>query len=235
MEFCRPANNTNCAGRGRAKETKMPYITDIRKQAELADAMTTFAATCAANSAALHLDPADVLAIQAMANSFTSALNAYSDAKAASDSAHAAKDAQYASSRATLSMWAKTFRADLTISDALLEQLNLAPHSTPGTKTPPTTPIDLVANPNGLGVVALKWGRNGNGTGTVFDVQTQSAAGGDWTIAASTTKAKFSYQAVSGQYIAFRVSASRNGLTSTPTLPIVLWNQGGGTAELKVA
>lgn len=207
----------------------MPYITQITKEADLSVALTSFSATCAANAAALGgLTPAQLTEISGMASNFATSLANLATARAAEQLAMENKNLQLATSKTLLAKWAKTFRANPAISDALLDQLNLPHHKTPGTKTPPTTPLDLVAGADIQGLVNLKWKRNGNNSTTVFTIETQSELGGDWTIAGSTTKTRFNYQAVPNQYIAFRVYASRNGLYSQPTLPTTLWANGGG-------
>lgn len=207
----------------------MPYITEIRKQGDLAAALTSFSATCAANAVALGGLTAPQLAeIAAMATGFTNAINAHETAKAALSLAMENKEQQFAACRATLSKWAKTFRANPTITDGLLDQLNLPHHKTPGTKTAPTQPQNLTAKADGLGLVALKWNRNGNRSGTQYFVETQTEPGGEWTISGGTTKTKFSFQATVGEYIAFRIVASRDNLLSQASVPVQLWVNGGG-------
>ena len=212
----------------------MSYITQIDREGDLNIALASFSATCASNSGALFLTPANLLEIAAMATGFDSALTANANAKAAAKLAQQNKDAQVKASRSTLGKWAKTFRANLAISDALLEQLMLPHHSTPGTKTPPTQPLDLVATPDVQGLVTLKWKRNGNRSGTQFMVETQHAPGGAWSLAGGTTKVRFDFNAVLNEYVAFRVVAVRDGESSQPSLPVVLWSNGQG-GELSLA
>lgn len=212
----------------------MPYITEIRKEADLSVAMTAFAATCAANATPLGLTPANITEINGMASGFAGTISAYQTAKAATSLAHENKSLQLKASKVILSKWAKTFRANPAISDALLDQLNLPHHATPGTKTPPTTPLDLLANANVQGFVSLKWKRNGNNSRTQYMIEVQTETDGNWTIVGGTTKTKFGYQAVLGAYVAFRVFASRDNLNSAPCVPVVLW-AGGGGQTLKLA
>jgi len=213
------------------------YITEINKLGDLNVALQSFSTTCAANAVALGgLTPAQLTEISGMATNFTSSLNSYATAKAAADLALSNRNAQVKTSKATLSKWAKTFRANPTITDALLDQLDLPHHKTPGSKTPPVTPGNLIASSDVQGLVSLKWKRNGNTSTTVFTIETQTALDGDWSIAGSTTKTKFDYQAVLGNYIAFRVFASRDGQNSQPTVPVTLWANGGGQSlTLKAA
>lgn len=209
----------------------MPYITQITKEAELSVALTSFSATCAANALALGGLTAPQLAeISGMASGFASSLASLATARAAEKLAVENKNLQLATSKTLLAKWAKTFRANPAISDALLDQLNLPHHKTPGTKTAPTTPLDLVATADIQGLVNLKWKRNGNRSNTVFTIELQGEPGGHWSIAGSTTKTKFNYQAVAGEYIALRVYASRDEQNSQPTLPVTLWANGIGRA-----
>ena len=202
------------------------YITEVVADSELNTALQLFNATAAANAVALGLTPPNLTEIANASSGFTTNLNAWAGAKAAANLAHENKDIQKKSSKAVISKWAKVFRANNAISDALLDQLMLPPHKTPGTKTPPTTPLDLVANANGEGLVSLKWKRNGNTSTTVFNIEWRLAPGTNWNVLDSTTKAKYDYQANPGQYIAFRVTAKRNGLNSPASVSVVLWEDG---------
>lgn len=91
----------------------------------------------------------------------------------------------------------------------------------------PTQPLDLTGSADGNGVVSLKWKRNGNITGTQFLIETRTDPAGPWTISGSTTTAKFTYQAVPGVYIAFRVTAVRRDQASLPSFPYAFWENGG--------
>jgi hypothetical protein len=213
----------------------MPYITEIKKEGDLNIAMQTFAATCQANSAALGLTPPNIVEINGMSTNFTGSLTGLATSKAATKLAQQNKDTTLKASKATLSKWAKTFRANPAVSDALLDQLQLPHHKTPGTKTPPTTPTDLVGDADIQGLVSLKWRANGNRSGTQYVVESQPGPDAEWAIIGSTTKTKTTFQAVAGNYIAFRVTARRDDQDSQPTLPIVLWSNGAPQAGLSVA
>lgn len=213
----------------------MPYITEIKKEGDLNIAMQTFAATCTANTGPLGLTPANILEINGMSTNFATSLTTLATSKAATKQAQQAKDTTLKASRATLSKWAKTFRANPAVSDALLDQLQLPHHKTPGTKTPPTTPLDLVANADIQGLVSLKWKANGNRGGTQYVVEAQPGPDDAWSIIGSTTKSKTTFQAVAGNYIAFRVTARRDDQDSQPTLPVVLWSNGSQQPGLTIA
>lgn len=202
----------------------MPYITEIDADGDLSTALANFNTVCIANTAALGLTPANLLEIAGASTTFTTDLNALVAAKATAKSAAALKDTQKKSSKATVSKYAKMFRANVAVTDALLAQLQLPAHKTPGTKTPPTTPTMLVANADGTGLVSLSWNRMGNIAGTVFLIEYRTSPTSDWAVVNTTTRVRFSVQATPGSYIAFRVSAQRNGQTSAASTPVVLWD-----------
>ncbi|MBS1714152.1 MAG: hypothetical protein JST30_07420 [Armatimonadetes bacterium] len=211
------------------------YITEIVADAEFNLAMINFGAVCSSNAAALGLTPANLLEISAAQTSYTTNLTSWVAARSAANLALENKDIQKKATKVIVSKWAKTFRANPAVSDALLDQLMLPPHKTPGTKTPPTVPMDPVANGNGQGLVKLTWKRNGNIDGTTFVVETRSGADQPWTFLDSTTKARIVHQAEVGAYIGFRISAKRNGLTSPWSVPVVLWEDGVAEPQLSVA
>lgn len=211
----------------------MPYITEIVNDGELNTALANFNTVCIANAAALGLVPADLTEIAAAATGFNTNLNTATAAKATANSAVESKDIQKAASRSVVNKWAKVFRAKTTVSDALLNQLMLPPHKTPGSFTQPVTPTDLVATANGDGVISLKWNRAGNIQGTTFTVEYRLSASDPWAILGTTTKVSFGHESAPGQYIAFRVSATRRGVTSPASTPVVLWDtEQGQTLQL---
>lgn len=212
----------------------MPFITDNLSDGEFNMALANFNTVCLANTVVLGLNPGDLAAIGAAATNFNTTLNGATVAKAAAKNSVEAKEMQKKNSKAVVSKYAKIFRANALVPDNLLESLLLPHHKTPGTKTPPTTPLDLTGSADGKGLVSIKWKRNGNISGTQFLVETRTDPAGDWTISGGTTQTKFQYQAVPGSYIAFRVTASRRDLVSAPSFPYAFWENGGG-ASLQLA
>lgn len=212
------------------------YITQINADGDLNVALANFNTVCIANATTLGLKTADLAEIAAAATGFNTNLNAWVASRSAANNAKDVKDTQKSTSKNVVSKWAKNFRANPAVPDALLSQLMLPPHKTPGSKTPPTTPLDLVANANGQGLVKLTWKRNGNTSGTTFIIETRNSASAPWAMLDGTTKTKYDYQASPGVYIAFRVSAKRGTLTSAPSVPVVLWESGSEAfSGLKVA
>lgn len=206
----------------------MPFITDNLGDGELNSALANFNTVCIANAATLGLVAADLAAIASAATAFNTSYNAATVAKANAKNGVEAKDLQRKNSRATVSKYAKLFRANQTVPDNLLDSLMLPHHKTPGARTPPAMPVDLVGSADGNGLITLRWKRNGNIAGTLFLIETRTNPAEPWVLSMSTTQAKAQYQAVPGSYIAFRVTASRRDLKSPPSFPYSFWENGGG-------
>lgn len=231
-----PGDRARQRGGMRVSNPTSQYITQIEADGDLNVALANFNTVCIANATTLGLKPADLTEIAAAATGFNTNLNAWVAARSTANNAKDTKNTQKTTSKGVVSKWAKSFRANPAVPDALLGQLMLPPHKTPGSKTPPTTPLDLVANSTGQGLVKLTWKRNGNTSTTVFQIETRDSVSSPWVMLDSTTKTKYDHQATPGVYIAFRVSAKRGTLTSAPSVPVVLWENGGESAtNLKLA
>lgn len=212
------------------------YITDINADADFAVALTSFAGVCTANMAVLGLNAATLAEITGTNTAYTGSMNTWVTARLASFNAQDSKDLQKKSSKAVISKFAKQFRANLTISDALLAQLQLAPHKPAKNSSPPNQPTLLTALADGLGFVKLKWSRSGNKPGTTYQIEYRNETTVAWTILDSTTKVKFEYEAEPGQSIQFRIIANRAGIASQPSIPVSLWEGApGNAASLKLA
>jgi hypothetical protein len=175
----------------------------------------------------LGLAAGDLTEIQNASTNFSTGLNGWIAAKATADNAKGVKDGQRVTSRTVVSKWAKIFRANQAVPDALLSQLLLAPHKTPGEKTAPAQPTNLVANSDGDGNITLRWNRAGNIQGTQFIIEYKAASGDPWAVLTSTTRASCQTTWSPGQYVSFRVIAKRNGQTSAASTPVVLWDATG--------
>lgn len=209
----------------------MPWITEIVADGQLNGALTNFASVCEANAAPLGLTGPMVAEIEDAAVNFSAELTASTAAKAAQAAAVQAKNTQKAASKAIVSKYAKIFRANNTVSDELLAQLMLPPHSTPGSESSPTTPLNLVASANGDGVTNLRWNRNGNIQGTTFQIEKRTSPTGGWSIHDTTTRRTFVTLSTPGEYVAYRVRATRNGQSSAASTPVVLWDGSGSEAQ----
>ena len=200
------------------------YITEIQGQAQFADALNSFNAQCIANADSLELTVPQLAEIQQAANKMTQKLNDWFAAKEAAHQAGIDKNAELLTSKGIVAKYAKTFRANPLISDALLGLLMLAPHNPPKTSTPPTQPGQCNATGDIQGFATLKWGRNGNGSGTIFKIEYRNQPSGPWALLATTLKSTYSYQAIPGEFIQFRIVAQRKGQSSPPSLPATLWD-----------
>ncbi|HRI42571.1 MAG TPA: fibronectin type III domain-containing protein [Fimbriimonadaceae bacterium] len=209
----------------------MPWITEIVADGQLNGALANFATVCDNNAGPLGLTGPMVAEIEGAATNFSAELAASTAAKAARAAAVQSKSTQKTTSKAIVSKYAKIFRANSAVSDELLAQLMLPPHSTPGSESSPTTPLDLTASANGEGVTTLKWNRNGNIRGTIFQIEKRTSPSGAWSILDTTTRRTFVTASAPGQYVAYRVRATRSGQSSAPSTPVVLWDGSGSNAQ----
>lgn len=212
----------------------MPYITEIKAEGDFSIALQNFAVVCDANKVALGLTVPQLAEIAGATTGFVTSLTTLATAKSAAESARGAKDIQMATAKAMVAKWAKTFRANPAVSDTILIDLTVAPHSTPAIKTPPTQPLNLVGSADGDGNIRLEWKRNGNIQGTQFVLEYRTSDADAWTQLGTCTKRTFDTTWTPGTYIAFRVTALRRGIYSSPSTLFSLWN-GGSEVSLKLA
>ena len=212
----------------------MPWITDIRADEPFDVALGTFNTNCIAYQDELGLSAPDLAEIAGAATAFHTNVTAVSDAKADLANSVTAKDTQKTASKNVVSKWAKTFRANANIPDAILAALLLPPHETPGSETTPTVPLELTATANGNGDILLKWNRNGNIQGTTFQIEYRNSPSAAWVLLDTTTKRTFNTSWNPGQYVAYRVRAVRRGVGSNWTAPEVLWDTEEGV-QLSIA
>ncbi len=201
----------------------MNYITEERSDALFLVQLPNFLATVTNNLPTLGLDIPDVDDLIAEIGAFDDAMENVVTTKAVAKSAVSAKNAARTIIKARIARYAKTWRANLAIPDSLLAELNVPPHQTQGSSTPPVTPTELSYSINTENVISIRWKRNGNKPGTVFNVETSSNGVSGWTVAKTTTTSKVTFNGTPGVTIYFRVVAIRNGQLATPTMPIVVW------------
>lgn len=212
------------------------YITEENNDSQLSADCPSFIAMANKHKVVLGLSSADLTAITTKLNAFSTSLTGSNQAKAVAKAAVTTKNQDKATAKAEISKWAKIWRANEDIPDNVLDELMLPPHATPGTRTAPTTPTNFSFTVTSEGVINLKWGRNGNTSGTIFNVESSSNGTSGWTVVGSTTKTKLSVNGNPGTTVYFRVVAIRNNQFAAPTNPIVVWPSGGESfADLKVA
>jgi hypothetical protein len=197
--------------------------------------MVTFASNADKNKGVLKLDAAALTALNKTFNDFSAGLVATNAAKAALKSATSAKNANKRTAKALIAQYAKTWRADLNIPDSVLDSMLVPNHQSQGTKTPPAQPLNLSMKVSNVGVITLKWDRNGNKGGTIYSVETADSSTGVWSTFDVTTRSRMAYPGTPGVEVWFRVAAKRNGQTSSYSLPVSLWATGGTTVDLEIA
>lgn len=117
--------------------------------------------------------------------------------------------------------------------DSLITETGLSPIAPTHTKQKPEAPKDLAATPNAIGTVQLKWDGNGNTRGAHYLVEAL-IPGEEWKLVATTTKHRITLAGFPpGQPRFFRVSASRNEMTSLPSNLSAIYS--GDEAEMRLA
>lgn len=146
--------------------------------------------------------------------------------------AHEGKRADRTSLIDALNTVGATIYNNPLVTPEMLAAAGYAVHDTSGTTVVPNAPADLLANPAADGTVALKWGRNGNPQGVSFLVEVRGETGG-WTFVSSTSRARITlngYAPGVGKW--FRVSATKNDLTSLPSNEAPIYGGAGEGLEL---
>lgn len=211
------------------------WITVIRGEAQYAAGVREFADVCAANQDLLGLTAPQLAEIEQAASKFNQKLDAWVLAKATADQAKTDKDEQFTTTRSIVNSYARQFRANMTIPNAILSQLKVAPHDPPKTTTPAITPAGFDAQADGNGAIFMKWKPNGNVRPTTYQVQYQTTQDGPWMILGTTTKSKFQTQWTAGEFIGLRIVAVRGNSQSLPTTPVALWYGSQNVVMLKAA
>ena len=215
---------------------KSRYITNSSiPEADYVPATINFNGVCIANKSALLLDTTALAEIAKATNDLNTQFTAWIAAQAASANAKGSKDAQFKASRAVINKWAKTFRANTAVPDALLDQLMLAPHKPGRTVSAPTTPTNFKGTTNGEGMVSLQWSRNGNSASTQFIIEYRLSPTAPWAIAGASSSVRFDYQGTAGSYVAFRVYAKKKTANSAATAALIFWEDSSSQTVLKVA
>lgn len=205
------------------------YITDAMTDDQYAIALQTFVNVAALNATVLNLTPTEVATIANTAEAFRDNVLEVDAKKFDLRKATSSKNDVRSDARTIVSNYAKEWRANNAISDGILANLQLPPHKPPVNRTPPTTPTELVLSVDNVGVLTLRWNRNGNKPTTIFEVETAESSAGPWATTDVTTKTKITYEGTPGVPVWFRVKARRANFTSFPSMPISMWDNGSGT------
>lgn len=216
----------------------MPYITEERRDAQLRNMLPAFISQATANATLLGLEPSELDALTSEASNYSDVLDQVEAAKNLLRSAVRAKKKSQSEIRALLAQFAKTWRADPAIPDNILAEMNVAPRQGQGSQSPPVTPTQVNYSINTEGVVRLRWKRNGNKPGTVFNVERSADGVTNWAVVNTSTSTKAIFQTAPGVTVYYRVVAIRGQHSSAPTNPIVVWptaDNAGQTTHLEAA
>lgn len=205
----------------------MSYITEDRSDVELLNQLPNFVAKATANASVLGLTPGQLTALGDEATVFSESMAAVVSTRATARGAVQTKNRDRATVRATIAQYAKTWRANPAIPESVLAELNVPPRQGQGSSTPPVTPSELSYSINTESVATLRWKRNGNKQGTVFNVERSSNGVSGWTVANTSTTTKAIFQTTPGVTVYYRVVALRGQQSSTPTTPVVIWPSAG--------
>ncbi len=201
----------------------MPFITETRSDTELLVQLPNFLTQTSANATELGVTPAQIEELSDNITLFTTDMENVVAKKAAAKAAVTAKNASRSTIKAQIGAFAKTWRANVAVSDETLSKLNVPPHATAGTQTPPVTPTELSYSINTENAITLRWKRNGNKSGTIFNVESSSNGVSGWSVVRTTTATKAALTGTPGVSVWLRVVAIRGESSATPTNPVVIW------------
>lgn len=203
----------------------MSNILDAAKESSWISLGKNLVETAAANSSSLGLTAAQVTGLENTYALFVDS-TANAEAKTAEkESAVKQKEVSFAAFESLVRRYAKQWRANTSVSDSLLSQLQLAPRNTPRTFTNPNQPLALLATANSVGEITLKWKRNGNLQGTTFVIEHQTSPT-SWNVIGTTTKTRFSFMHSLGVEATYRIIAVRRNIQSTPSFPVTIFDDG---------
>ncbi len=175
--------------------------------------------------------------LESAAETFSSSLNDWNAAKGSYDEASEAKANQRQAAVEVFTQLLNLMYATPTVTPEAISSLSLTPRN--GARSPivPVTPTDFIATPFADGTVELKWNRNGNKYGVVFEVETAGADLSDWQIGLSTTRSKVRVSGFTpGVPAWFRVRATKNGVDSEFSFNSGIYIPApGGSGSMEVA
>lgn len=212
------------------------YITQGMPETDYIAAVENFKNVATANAAALGLSEPQVAQITAAAAEIASAYESWTTAVASAKAVLVTKDETFADTKALIDSFAKLFRADNGIPDALLAELAVAPHIPTRSFNAPVTPTGFTGSATANGQITLKWKREGNTSSTQFIVESATSDAGPWTLATITNSTKATLQATPGQFITYRVVAKKGNDVADPTDAFSFWvGSGESSVSLSIA
>ena len=194
-----------------------------RGKKELSAWIANFNTTASAQMASLGLTAADITALNGVQTNLNTSIAGVTTAKASLKAAAQTETVATKSLNNTVRGIVRRIQSNPAVTSTQKAQLGINPRTNIRTKTPPTTPTELVGEGFSTGVNSLKWKRNGNIAGTVFLIEAQTGTG-NFSAVGSTLTTKFEHKGQTpGAKIAYRVTASRGGLLSVPSLAVTLY------------
>jgi hypothetical protein len=203
---------------------------------ELVRWATQFVTMATANISAVGLTSQQITDFSNMSSTFNIRLQNVDTKRGEYQGAVEAKDAQRKLVVNTAREYNRIVQSKTTATPEIKAKLGLKVRRK-GEKTPPIAPAKLTVTGNSLGENFLEWSRNGNISGTVYEIFFQTDGAGDWTFLTSTNAVKYTHQsAVPGQMTAYKVRARRRDVYSVFSEEAVIYAAGeAAPVTLKLA
>lgn len=181
------------------------------------------------------LTAGNITALTNYQEQFGDALSNLVNARALAKSATQTRDSTRQDALVFFSQLLATVYHNPSVTDAMLTEAGLAPRDTNRTKKVPYQPTNLNATPTPNGNVTLTWDANGNTYGVAYVVEYQAPGAETWNYLGTSFKRRVTYGGFApGTEMWFRVSATRNSLTSDPSYPAFIYTPASVPA-LKIA
>jgi hypothetical protein len=173
------------------------------------------AAKAAQHLVQLKLSNSQMTNLNQKTQAYATALQAQT---AAADAAKAATITKAESRQEILDlvrMHANQWQADPSVSDALKQELGLPVHDSKPTPRNVFVPADLIIRPTVSGTNLLRWKRNGNQPGAMFEIEYSLDAPGFWQYLDTSSRASYSHDGQTpGRAVYYRVRAKRTDRVS---------------------
>ena len=176
------------------------------------------------NMTALGLTAADMTALTGAASGLSTSISVMKTAKASLKAASQGELSATKTVNGTVRGVVRRIQSNAAVAPALKASLGINPRNAPKNHAPPVTPTGLTAEGFSTGVNSVKWNRAGNKQNTIFVVQAQVGAAGDWVEVGSKNATKFDHVGQTpGVKVAYRVLATRAGMASVPSPAVTLY------------
>ena len=188
------------------------------KEGDLVPWTENFVTVANANLTTIGLTAPDITALRTKQTDFSVGLNNAIAKQSESKSATDNKNIKKSSLTDNIRMLARQIQAKPGVPDNIKMQLGIKnPNNIPAPPVP-NIPMDLTLETIAGGIIRLKWGRNGNTQGTIFNIEASSKPDADFVMMDSTTKTTldtaFRFNTGTTYY---RIKAKRNDQSSDPS------------------